>query len=261
MADYQFNVGKKTIESYRKERKNTMAKIRNIKKRYGIDLSSEIELPSLESFGSRKEFNEWSRNVQDFRKRSNYQYQYVKNDYGVVASKKQLFEIEQKTKKAQRIAEKKLKEAKALPFYSGGKEQGTVGMQRPNKSGVTVPKKFDFKQVRSQGRLKDVEESLEKKSKSDYYEQRNKIMMDNFIDVLGKSYNSQAEQLIDEIKQMNPDDFYELYLMFDEFDFMLFYENSGVVGAEFDDTNVMLGYLKAFNDGEINMNLKHKNFK
>src|SRR5690606_39756223 len=60
---YQFPVGEKTLETYRREVRNTRAKLNRILKQHNIDLSNEIPIPDLESFRSRKEFNEWTRKI------------------------------------------------------------------------------------------------------------------------------------------------------------------------------------------------------
>lgn len=258
---YQFNVGKKTLDLYNKEMKNTKAKINRTKKKYGIDLTNEIDLPKLEEFSSRKELNEWVRKVKEFRNPSNQDYQYVKNAYGVVATKKELLDIKTNAKRAQRLADEKIKAMQDLPFISGGKQQHTVGMQRPNKSGITRPKDFNFKKIRSKQRLEDVKDSYERKSKREYYDFRNKIMLDNFKEILRLSFNSNADELIDALNLINPDDFYEIYLMFDEFDFMLFDSEGQVVSADDGTIAQMLEYVNAFNNGEIDLSLHHENFK
>lgn len=259
--NYQFNVGKKTKALYEKELRNTKRKINRVRKKYGVDLSNEIELPSLESFSSRKEMNEWIRKVQSFRNRGNLDYQFVKNKYDVVASKKEIFEIKENTRKAQRLADEKIASMQNLPFISGGKQQHTVGMQRPNKSGITRPKDFNFDAVRNKQRLKDIQESTRNKSTKDYYDKRNEVMIENFIDILKLSFHSGADELIEELKKINPDDFYEMYLMFDEFDFSLFDSEGQMLGADEGTIAQMLSYAKAFNNGELDLSLYHENFK
>ena len=91
---YQFPVGEKTLAEYQRQVKNTRAKLRRLQKQHGVDLRDEIKIPKLEDFGRRKEFNAWVREAERFRARGNDQYQFVKNQYGVSASKKQLKEIE-----------------------------------------------------------------------------------------------------------------------------------------------------------------------
>ena len=86
-------------------------------------------------------------------------------------------------------------------------------------------------------------------------------MIENFIDILKLSFHSGADELIEELKKINPDDFYEMYLMFDEFDFSLFDSEGQMLGADEGTIAQMLSYAKAFNNGELDLSLYHENFK
>src|SRR5690625_5284905 len=76
----------------------------------GVDLEGEIPLPDLSEFQTRKEFNEWKELQSSFTNRANTEYQFVKNEYGVVASKREIYQVEQATKRAQRVADRKIQE-------------------------------------------------------------------------------------------------------------------------------------------------------
>lgn len=258
--NYQFAVGEKTLETYRREVRNTRAKLNRILKQHNIDLSDEIPTPDLESFRSRKEFNEWTRKVQSFRNRANRNYQFVQNEYGVSASKARLDRIERQTKKAQQLADEQINALKNQPFVSGGVQQGTVGMQRPNKTGISRPSDFDFSQVRSIQRLKEIEENVGRKSDPDYYDERNKRMQDNFIDMLKKSFNSDADELIEIIKGIHPDDFYQMYLMIDEFDFVIYYVDEYTVELNKEIIDGMITEIRRFENGEYSTDMWHPNF-
>lgn len=256
----KFRIGQKTKEEYNRQVRNTKAKIRRVEKNYGVDLSTKIDIPSLDSFETRSEFNRWVKNVERFRSRSVPDYQFEKNEYGVVATKKQLNKIERQTRKAQKLADEKIEEFEDKPFYSGGKEQGTVGLQRPAKSGIYRPHDFDFSKVRSRQRLREIEESMDRKSNVLYYDERSKRMQDNFIEALEGSFNSLADELIEKIKNVPPDDFYQLYLMFDEFDFNYF--DTDGQNVESDETSIgqMMKYIEMYERDGLG-DLAHENFK
>ena len=90
--------------------RNAKAKVRRTFKNYGIDLTGEVDIPTLDDFKTRKQFNEWREKVESFTNRNNLNYQFVKNDFGVSASKKELNDIARDVKKAQRLADQKIKE-------------------------------------------------------------------------------------------------------------------------------------------------------
>lgn len=259
---YQFNVGKKTTDAYQKELRNTKAKLNRVRKKYGVDLSEEIALPKLEDFSSRKEFNQWVRDVKAFRGRGNLDYQFQQNQYGVVATKREIFNIKQDTKKAQALADRRLKEAHVLPFVSGGKEQGTVGMQRPNKTGVSRPKDFDFDSVRNQKRLKEITMGMRNKASDRFYEKSDQQLLDNFITVLEGSFHNEADALIALLRDMNPRDFYDVFLMFDEFDFALYDSDGNGNNVEADSGTIsqMMAYMREYKRGNIDLTLTHENF-
>lgn len=251
-------------QEYARLVRNSKAKINRIRKKFNLDLSNEIELPSIESFSSRKQFNEWKQEISSFTNRNNRNYQFVKNPYDVVASKKEIAEIERATKQAQRIAKKLQEEAKNKPFISGGKEQGTVGQQmlqmgKPNTAGITIPPDFDFNRIRNKEQLKSKKENMEKRSNPEYFDRRMETMKNNFMELLHSAFNSDADYLVEKLKDIPASDFYEMYLMFDEFSFNEYYQMEGIEddSASLNDLRKMESYVEMYENGRINFDLKN----
>lgn len=243
--------------------KNSKSKINRTRKKYGVNLDDVIELPSIEEFQTRKQFNEWKERASSFTNRNNLHYQFVKNVYDVVASKKEINDIERATKKAQKIAIKLSEDAKNKPFISGGKEQGTVGQQmlqmgKPNTAGIVIPPDFNFNKIRHQDQLKAKKENMEKRSNPDYFDKRMEKMKLNFMELLHNAFNSDADDLVDKLKDIPASDFYEMYLMFDEFSFNEYYQMEGIEGddASLNDLRKMESYIEMYEQGRINMDLK-----
>lgn len=240
---------------------NTKAKIRRTLKNYGIDLSSEIPTPTLESFKSREQYNEWKEKANSFTNRANKNYQFVKNSFGVVASKKEIAEVQRNTKIAQRIADKLRKEANKKPFISGGKVQGTVGqrmlqMNRPDTAGISRPPNFFFDSMRSRGQFEKKKKNMEERSDEKFFDKRMETMKENFINMLEQSFNSDANNLVEKLRSVPAEDFYEMYLMFDEFDFDMFYTNDYSGDTHDNQINQMETYVDRYNNGNINLDLK-----
>lgn len=237
--------------------RNTKAKIRRTHKNYGVDLSDEIDIPSIENFKTRKEYNEWKEKVDSFTNRNNLNYQFKKNDYGVVASKKELNQIERATKQAQRVADELREKANKKPFISGGKEQGTVGqrmlqMGRPNTAGIYRPPDFDFDKIRSKKQLEEKKKNMEERSNPNFIDERAERLKQNYYETLEKFFNSDADDLIDRIKEIPADDFFELFLQFDEFQFDFLYTEEQSQNT----LNKLMSVIEQYNDGKINMDLK-----
>jgi hypothetical protein len=243
--------------------RNSKAKISRTKKNYGIDLSNEVDLPSLESFQTRKEYNEWRDKLQSFTNRHNQRYQFVKNKHGIVATQSELTKIELANAREIRIAEKIINEAKKKPFIQGGEVQGTqeqrmLQMGRPNAGGINKPKKFDFNKMRTRRDLEKRKERAEERGSVRYYNKRMEKMKSSFIDQLNEAFNSDADSLVDKIKRMPAQDFYEMYLQFDEFDFNIFYPTDGIDddGSHLRQVRQMEGYADDYFQGKIDMDFR-----
>lgn len=204
--------------------------------------------------------------MSSFTNRANTNYQFVKNKYDVVASKKQLYKIEQDTKEAQRIAKEEIKKHLDKPVYHKGKKIGTVEdrtlhMSTPDVTGVRVPKDFDFQTVRNKQRLVDIEKSMQSKAYPEHYEWKKEQMKMNFITQLEKAFNSDADELVDMLAQIPPDDFYDMYLQEpDLFHFDYFYKNEMLddsIDNDVNDLNRMQSYIEAYVNNEIDKDLKN----
>jgi hypothetical protein len=229
--------------------KNTKAKIRRTFKNYGIDLSTQIEIPSIESFSSRKQFNEWKQKQSSFTNRANTHFQFEKNEHGVVASKHLLFEITTNTKKAQKMADERNQELAGKPFIVGGKEYGTLGqraqlMAKPNLSIVQRPSDFDFSKIRSQRQLLERLENVRKKADPEHVNRRMEYFREKYIESLEHHFNNEADPVIEKIRKMPADDFYELYKIYDEFDILFDPSPQEGYGVQYVDESNMFGQLR-----------------
>lgn len=256
---------------YTKLANRVRAKKRNIKKKYGIDFDSVIQTPGLHSFESKKDYNQWKKQVEKFTNRYNLAYQFRKNDEGIVASVKEINLAKRMNKLARDKAIKKDREIKKLPYFANPNEKsGTVGDRmvqyyRPQSvTGIYIPDKFDFNKFETRRDFKEYIETMSERAKPDYFTSRNEIMKQNFIETLEFSYNSLAEDLIKSLRNINADDFYEMYIMFDAFDFDLYQsesaESSGGMKVEALSNNEnlqkMYEYVKMYEDGKVDMDLK-----
>ena len=237
--------------------RNANSKLKRTAKNYGIDLSDEIQIPKQSDFKTRKEYNQWKEQIRDFTNRNNTKYQFQKNEYGVVASKREINEAKRATKQAQRIADKMSKKMAKKPFHSGGKVQGTVEqrmlqMGKPNVGGIYRPPNFDFNKIRSRKQFTEKLENMKERSNPNFIDARSQRLKENYYRTLEEHFNSDADNLIDEIKQIPADDFFELYLMYDEFQFDYIYteEQSQATLTKLESV------VEAYKNGKINMDLK-----
>lgn len=254
-------IREKDKREYQRLVKNTKEKIRYHKNKYGVDLSSEVNIPKLSEFNSRGEFNTFKSQMTSFTNRANTRYQFVKNKHGVVASKKEINYIKRKNKQAIEKTKKLREEIRNLPFFTKNKQEGKVKdemkkMSEPDYGGVNVPQEFDFDKIEVREILDDKKKSYLDKIGPNFFEKKNTQMQENFIDVLEKSFNSNADKLIEEIEKLAPDDFFEVYMMNREFDFNLYYVSEDEVDMNDGDINTMLKALRRYNEGEVDKSLK-----
>lgn len=241
--------------------RNAKAKISRVKKNYGIDLSSSISVPLLGEFSSKEEFEQWKHNMNWFTNRSNNKYQFKKNEHGVVADKKTINEIKRLKKIEKRNQEKKIKEIENKPFIVSGKVVSTVGqraqmMAKPSVGGLYPVKEFDFSKVRTQRELKRALESARKRSKPNYHAERTEKMKQNFIDSVQFAFNSEADKIVDMLRYISADDFYELFNMYDTFDFKLYSSENSGGSDDTADLEEMQDYLEEFLAGGTDMDLQ-----
>lgn len=247
--------------------RNAKAKVKRIKEIHGRDVSGDLQLPKVDAIQTRKDFNKIKEQLKDFTKRSNQKYTYIKNEQGVSASKSEINELKRNTKKAQKIADKIIAEISPMPYYTAfsDKPSGTVGEQmlklmRPE-IGIIRPKDFDFNAIRTESYFREKIESMRERSEPDYFDKRKVSLKQNIILKIQRSFNSDGDDLVDRIIDIDPDTLYELYLQHEEFQFGYRYEqqylyaNSKQADAD-EDIERLNHVLDRYYGGELNMDLK-----
>lgn len=253
----RIRIAKNDVSDYKRLAKNTKAKISRAFKNYGVDLSSEINIPKLEDFKTRKEFNRWKEEVRQFTNRANTEYQFRKNEHGVVASVKEINKAVRDTKQAQRIAKKLQKETAKKPYIVDGKSVGTFGqklqqMGKPNIDGVHVPKDFNFDNIKSREQFEVKKESMEKRADPQYMDKRQVALKENYKKALHEHYNSDADELIAEIDKLDPSDFFELFIMHEGLQVSFEYTEEQTQA----NIEKKMSIIESFKQGKINMDLK-----
>jgi len=255
-------ITKKDKAEFQRLSKNAKSKIRRTKKNYGVDVSNVVDTSkNIESFKTRKEFNEWKKSVNSFTNRGNLNYQFMKNKHGLVITKKTFQEAMRNEKIGNKYAKQKKKEFMDRPFYSNGEKQLLTVAQyqsmfkRPDILGYENPMSFNFENIDRPSRLNRKLENLERRAQPNYYDIRMEQMKINYTVALRKTFNSDADFLIEKMESIPAQDFYEMYLMFDEMNFDYHYTEedesptSGRLG-------MINSYVEKYQKGEIDMTLK-----
>lgn len=238
--------------------RNAKSKIKRVEKKFGINLSDKVPLIPLEDMSTRREFNAWKQIVSSFTNRNNLNYQFEKNQYGVVATKAELSRAKRKNKEAQRLAKQEIRKIENKPFIQNQKSTGfTVGqrmlmMGKENAGGISVPPDFNFNDIRFQSDLKQKLERIERKANTKHYEWRKELMRNNFISGLEKQFNSDADAVVEALRNIPPDDFFEMYMQYEELDFDYIYD------PEQEQTYVgkIAGVISRYKEGLVDMDFK-----
>lgn len=242
--------------------RNARGKINRTQKNYGIDLTSNVPIPSINEFATRQEFNDWKSQIKSFTNRANLKYQFQKNEHGFVATKKEVRFIEKHNKQSIENATKEIARIENKDYYVSGKRVGKLkeyySQFADNPIGITIPNKFEFKNIKNRSQLNYWKESVKKKSDTGYYGRRMSDMQKNFIEMMEFTYNSEADSVVEKLRNLPADDFYDIYLQFpDVFDFKL-YASKGSRNETVHEGNLrkIETYLDQYYNGELDQDLK-----
>jgi len=240
--------------------RNAKAKIYRAKKNYGVDLKGEVELPKLDDFATRKEFNNWKKQITSFTDRSNLDYQFVKNQHGQVLNKRLYKQAIENEKIGIANAERMKKQYEDKPTFSGGKKQLYSVKERDQMFKRSVflweeKYRLNFENIDRPSRMNRKLENLEKRADPNYFEKQMDKMKQNYIEGLKKNFNSDADFLVKKFEEIPAADFYEMYLMIDEINFDFHYEPDGE-GENEGQLGSINSYLEKYKKGELDLSLK-----
>lgn len=248
-------------KEYQRLVKNTKAKMKRVRDEYGIDLSYHIEIPSFDEVKSPDAFDDFSENMMSFTDRSNLNYQFNRNKYGMVYSLAEVQEGIENTKLAQENARKFIDRFKEKEYQISGKDAGyTVGdrmmlYERENVAGITVPDDFDINTIQNRSRLEGRLELLQEKADGVFFDRSMRTMKENFMKSLKGSFNSEADDIVEMIDVLPEDDFFELFIQSAEFTFED-YASDGSIDGTAEQAERLRGYLHEYFKGNVDMSMK-----
>jgi hypothetical protein len=248
-------------KEYKRLVRNTKAKMKRVHDEYGVDLSYEIDIPSYDEIKGTDEFDDFVEEMTSFTDRSNLNYQFDRNKWGMVYRLSELERGNELTKEAQENAQEFIDRFKEKTYQVGGKEMPyTIGdrmtlYEKENAAGVTVPNDFDIDAFETRSRLVGRLELLEEKADGVFFDRTQRTMKDNFIKSLKGSFNSEADDIVEMINIMPEDDFFELFMQSAEFTFED-YASDGSIDGTREQAELLRGYLQNYFAGNVDMTLK-----
>lgn len=243
----KFTIREVDVKEFKRLQNNAKAMIRSRKKKYGIDVSSEIDLRSnMSSFKTRKAFNEWKEEMGNLKNKANLQIKRVggtvasvkqinqskrevsvmlkklnktdkdkyENKYKVSFTKNQLLELTLQTNVARDMEIGRQKQLEAIPRFD--KKGRQIKDLRKDKTGgtVIVREKFDPTLLDNNQRVKIREYNLKHVSDPERYARREGQLKENAMEKMMQTFADDADDVLAYFNKMSDAEFNNFYFMF-----------------------------------------------
>lgn len=261
----KFTIREVDVNEFNRLQNNAKAMIRSRKKKYGVDISGEIDLKTnINEFKTRKGFNAWKEAMSKLRYRADLQIKKVgdtvasqkqinqsqrevniqkrklqkvgseyQNKYKVKFTEKQLLELTLQTNVARDMEIARQKQLESIPRFN--KKGQLIKDLRKDKTGgtVIVRDKFDPTILDNNQRVKIREYNLKQVSDPERYSRREQQLKMNFERTIREQLDEDGQKILDYIATMSDAEFNNFYFMFmdSSLNFEYIYKNN----HDFDD--------------------------
>lgn len=221
-ATENFKLNKQQQAELTKLRKRASSKQSRIKKRYGYDIQRPVH---GRSFATDQEYQQFIRQLQDYTSRESHKFQKIgTGDSSFFVPSEEIQGINDLLKKYENERMKFYKNVADKDIIAGGQLQpdNTVllrAMMKKETPGSTFydllhKQTFEPKEIKSIDEFNRIKSRLERQSKSEYWQWRQEVMYNNFIESLQKlseRSNVGSGKLQEMIRSMPKDKFLEMY--------------------------------------------------
>lgn len=241
----KMRVMKRDEQEYKRLRSNYRSKLWRIRRAtdftlpaHEIDSELGLYFPSISefkdgAFKTRKDFNAFKQTVEEVTSRSFKPLQTETNARGIKYPRI-MFNIGLKhADNAKKEAQRQVDKIKDLPIFIDGEERGTVAdreIARPDSDayGIYTPSDFDIDNFTTPEAVEKRIAKDKERSDPEYFDMRKAQMQDNFISIFeGQDPNEVPIEIVQMLRDMTPDEFYEFYWMFPDISFEDFDSESG----------------------------------
>ncbi|ARQ95549.1 terminal protein [Bacillus phage SerPounce] len=274
----KFTIRDVDVNEFNRLQNNAKAMIRSRKKKYGVDISGEIDLKtSISDFKTRKGFNAWKEAMSKLRYRADLQIKKVgdtvasqkqinqsqrevnvmkrklqkvdgeyQNKYKVRFNEKQLLELTLQTNVARDMEIARQKQLESIPRFNKKGQQ--IKDVRKDKTGgtVIVRDKFDPTILDNNQRVKIREYNLKQVSDPERYSKREGQLKQNAMEKMLQSFGDDAEDILEYFNKMSDAEFNNFYFMFMDSS-MGFneYDSNQYIGQSKDVDDKLVGVIEA----------------
>ena len=269
----KMRVLKRDEKEFQRLRRNYRSKINRIRKTTGFSLDDidswlDVEIPTIKdlrsgkAFSSRKDYNNWKQQMNSITKRSFTPLKIETNSRGMRYPRIVSTKGKSVTKKAQQQVDEMVDKFSDLPVYSDGEVIGKASDRQLALSdreafGLYKPEDFD---IENYSNPKSVEKNIsrnEERQQKSYYDERMEQMRENFISMFSDTDDEDNEEIVDRIREINPRDFYEMYLMIPGMAFEDWDSDTGsYISGDKNPSEVIGYYLDLYESGKLDLTLK-----
>lgn len=209
----------------KKLNKSISTKKSRIKKEFGIEL--QIKTKPVKEFSSRKEYNEFIKNAENFTNRSNFRY--VKNKKGVVVRREEYEAVKKDVEVINKRNRKKVKQIKRRTFTSRGKKTAMRVADRAMMLDTRYSRLIDldfkkrFEGFRSIEEFEEYGERADYRAKPSYEIEMQNRLLDNYIAGGYNVFGDEWQPIAEKLKEIGAEGFEMMFYTEDVLDFEFYY--------------------------------------
>ena len=205
-------IRQKDVELIKKLNVSAKRKQNRLRKNFNVNI--DMTLRGVETFSTRKEFNQYVKQLQTFTDRKNFRY--IRNEEGLVMPREMLNEIKKAVKEANKVRKQVSKQILPKEMTVAGKGSGfTVGestyMMGQGKFQYLKPIELNIDRFRN---IKEAEEYLKRVKEQntlEAFKERDKTYKENYMKALTSTFGNQAKKLKKLVKKMSLANFMKVY--------------------------------------------------
>lgn len=215
--------------------KEKLRKINNSVRRKNKQMDNydlDFYLPTLpiSKVTSRKQLNEYYDTARRYTR--GYGFKFKKNNYGVVASYREIAQAKRLANEVTKERQKRLMKIAPEEFKTRGKPTGSSIMQRKlmgdSRYDVYDPVKFRFGSLRNRKQFENRVESLANQLNPEYIAKKNEQLKENLIKAISTNWGKDGKKATDYIKSLSPDEVLEEFMSEDIFEFSYIYDENDI---------------------------------
>lgn len=218
-------IRKKDLETIKKL--NTSAKRKSARLQKKFDIKVEVEIKKIEQFSTRKEFNQYVKEISKF---TDYKsHRYVKTEAGAVLPRDLVQQAKKAVKEANKVRDKTAKKVLGSEFMDRGTGQGFSVEQSRYAMGdgryfYLKPIKMNVERFRSAKEMQDYMDSVEKGNTEKAILKRDREFRKNYIKALKNVFGKASASLRKKVQSMELSEFMRMFYTENIADFNFIYD-------------------------------------